>query len=39
MDTPYLYTDFGSYLRGRLPYKVQKISLNAGIYVSDNMPD
>ncbi len=30
MDTPYLYTDFGSYLRGRLPYKVQKISLNAG---------
>lgn len=30
MDTPYLYTDFGTYLRGILPFKVQKISLNAG---------
>lgn len=30
MDIPYLYTDFGTYLRGILPGKVQKISLNAG---------
>lgn len=30
MDTPYLYTELGPYLRGQLGCKVQKISLNAG---------
>lgn len=30
MNTPYLYTEFGDYLRGELGEKVQKISLNAG---------
>ncbi len=30
MDTPYLYTDFGAWLRREFPFRVQKISLNAG---------
>ena len=30
MATSYLYTDFGDFLRDRFPFKVQKISLNAG---------
>lgn len=30
MDSPLLYNDFGSWLRSKFPYKVQKISIDAG---------
>lgn len=30
MDKPFLYNDFGSFLKQHFPFKVQKISLNAG---------
>ena len=30
MSTPYLYTDYGEFLRREFPFKVQKISVNAG---------
>ena len=30
-DTEFLYHDFSSYLRSHFPYKVQKISINAGL--------
>lgn len=30
MDKPFLYNDFGSFLKRHFPFKVQKISLNAG---------
>lgn len=30
MITPYLYTDFGDFLRSRFPFKVQKLMLDAG---------
>lgn len=30
MESPYLYTDFSSFLQREFPFKVQKISLNAG---------
>lgn len=30
MSTPFLYNDFPTFLRKHFPYKVQKISLNAG---------
>ncbi len=30
MITPYLYTDYGEFLRREFPFKVQKISVNAG---------
>lgn len=30
MNTPYLYTDFASFLHREFPFRVQKISLNAG---------
>ncbi|MCD8318585.1 MAG: TIGR01212 family radical SAM protein [Paraprevotella sp.] len=30
MTSPYLYTDYGTFLREHFPFKVQKISLNAG---------
>lgn len=30
MAIPYLYTDYGDFLRREFPFKVQKISINAG---------
>ena len=30
MAIPYLYTDYGEFLRREFPFKVQKISINAG---------
>lgn len=30
MDKPFLYNDFGSFLKRHFPFKMQKISLNAG---------
>ena len=30
MTKTYLYTDFGSWLKEQFPFKVQKISINAG---------
>ena len=31
-----LYADMGNYLASRFPYKVQKISLNAGFFLSQS---
>ena len=31
MALPYLYTDYGEFLRREFPFKVQKISINAGL--------